>query len=229
MKRRSASLAALLLLLIPLPAAAQPPSSEEASPDGPPSRRENRIRDHAVGVGYYLTHLQWKDTTTDSFPNYNMHSLAIRYAYYVGQAEGFGFMINAAVVIPMRLSQHDVVTNPALNRTYVVRDTYRSVHVGFDVSLMAGTHRMLTERLAMIAGLGLHLGSVRMNDEELRVHEYVAVGIAGAFSLRYHLDELWTVGADITASSDYRDMVDHTNPLDWTINLGITANAGLHF
>ena len=209
------------------PAETQPGETEAEAADAP-SRGDNRVKDHAIGFGYYFTHMQWDSLESGSSPQVNYHAMAVRYAYYVGQAEGFGFMINAAATVPAYSQQSGVATNPALNRGYNLLQTYDR-HVGFDLSFMAGTHRRLTDNLVAIGGLGLHVGIIKLNDDNLSIHEYIAVGASGSFSLRYSVTDIFTVGVDANASIDFRDMVKHRDALDYALNLGLTATIGLSF
>jgi len=193
-----------------------------------PSRRETRIKDHAIGAGYYYTHMQWTDYETGATPQIDYHSLSVRYSYYVGQAQRFGFIINAATYIPLRADQSGVQSDPGLNGSYNLFKKYDR-RVGFDVGLMAGTHRMLTHDLACIAGLGMHVGILKLNDQGLAINEYIAIGVASVFSLRYQLGGIWTAGLDVNASFDFRDTVHHQSPLDYALNMGLTAMIGMHF
>ena len=94
--------------------AAAPTEGEEAEESDGPSRRDTRVKDHALGFGYYFTHMQWANRETGATPQVNYHAMAVRYAYYIGQGEGFGFMINAAATVPSAARQSGVT---AIGRT----------------------------------------------------------------------------------------------------------------
>lgn len=202
-------------------------TDEEADEDGP-SRGDNRVKDHAIGFGYYFTHMRWTSSESGSTARVNYHAMAVRYAYYIGQREGFGFMINAAATVPAYAEQAGVASNPALNRGYNLLNTYER-HVGFDVNLMVGTHRRISDDVVAIGGVGVHVGVLKLNDAERAIHEYIAIGAGGVFSLRCQATEILTLGLDTNVSVDFYDAVKHINALDFAINLGVTATLGLTF
>ncbi len=200
--------------------------SDEGDDDGP-DRGDNRVKDHAVGFGYYFTHMRWTATESDTTARVNYHAMAVRYAYYVGQREGFGFMINAAATVPAYAEQSGV-SNPGLNVGYNLLNTYER-HVGFDVSFLVGTHRRLSDDVVAIGGLGVHVGVLKLNDAAFSIHEYIALGASGVFSLRCELTEILTFGVDTNVSVDFYDAVKHRDALDFAFNLGVTASIGLSF
>ena len=203
------------------------PADDEADDDGP-SRGDNRVKDHAIGFGYYFTHMRWTSSESNSTARVNYHAMAVRYAYYIGQLEGFGFMINAAATVPAYAEQAGVDSNPALNRGYNLLNTYER-HVGFDVNLMVGTHRRISDDVVAIGGIGVHVGVLKLNDAERAIHEYIAIGASGVFSLRCQATEILTFGLDTNVSVDFYDAVKHINALDFAFNLGLTATLGLTF
>ena len=197
---------------------------DDESDDGP-SRGDNRVKDHAIGFGYYFTHMRWTTEESSSTARVNYHAMAVRYAYYIGQREGFGFMINAAATVPAYAEQAGVASNPALNRSYNLLDMYQR-HVGFDINFMVGTHRHISDDVVAIGGVGLHVGVLKLNDSERAIHEYIAMGASGVFSLRCQATDILTFGLDTNVSVDFYDAVKHVNALDFAINVGLTLTIG---
>ena len=80
-----------------------------------------------------------------------------------------------------------------------------------------------------IGGVGLHVGVLKLNDSERAIHEYIAMGASGVFSLRCQATDILTFGLDTNVSVDFYDAVKHVNALDFAINVGLTLTIGLTF
>ncbi len=156
-----------------------------------PGAEAKEPSEHALGVGYTYDNL-W----VASGPPLAFHGLDFSYGFEVGHA----------VVALGALSAGLPLAGRDDGASFSLREIY---DITFDADLWAGAgyRWQLTERLAVVAGGGVHLRYLDLNAPEVQAIEHLAFGVVAVGRVSWAFRGGWTLQGEALLGLDPADFV----------------------
>ena len=162
---------------------------------------------HGLSAVYHWSHIETEEEQT-----FNFHSPGISYSIATGRK--LGFLGRFTLFFPRALYQDGAY--------FAAKDFYSSSW-GFEMLLGASMKFPLKHDLLVIAGLGAHLNSIRMDSDEYENFQHSTVGIGLDAQLYYPVHKNFSLGGFVLASGHFIDLIHSENAQAY----GFFVSAGL--
>lgn len=200
--------------------ASAPPTMADDAPVAPATDASEtpRIRQHDIGIGYRSIFVASSNGT-----RYLIHGPTVAYNYFVGRR--WGFMLHAEASFP--IAGH--MGGSAGQFSGGFTDLYDQRRYSFDGTFMAARRFVITDRLILTAGVGLHVQSFLLKSVAYLPVEAITGGVGGLARIEWLANEHLSVGGTFATALDPVDFVRHVNRAALTMPLSAVVTLGLRY